>query len=57
MGAIRLWEWRGAIVNCLTHRQHRDRAYFATYYKWFGLNGPIGVELILEDLRQFLLKS
>lgn len=34
-----------------------DRVYFATYYKWNGLNGPTGTKLILEQLRDFLLIS
>ncbi|NEQ86600.1 MAG: iron-siderophore ABC transporter substrate-binding protein, partial [Moorea sp. SIO2I5] len=34
-----------------------NRVYFATYYKWNGLNGPIGAELVLKQLRQFLSKN
>ena len=47
------WE-ENAIAQSLTASQE-NRVYFATYYKWNGLNGPIGAELILEQLRQFLL--
>ncbi|NET38166.1 MAG: ABC transporter substrate-binding protein [Cyanothece sp. SIO1E1] len=43
-----------AIAQSLTASQE-NRVYFATFYKWNGLNGPIGTELILEQLRQFLL--
>ena len=46
------WE-ANAIAQSLTASQE-NRVYFATYYKWNGLNGPIGAELILEQLRQFL---
>ena len=47
------WE-ANAIAQSLTASQE-NRVYFATYYKWNGLNGPIGAELILGQLRQFLL--
>ena len=49
------WE-TNEIAQSLTASQE-NRVYFATYYKWNGLNGPIGAELILEQLRQFLLKD
>lgn len=49
------WE-ASAIAQSLTASQE-NRVYFATAYKWFGLNGPIGAELILEQLRQFLLPN
>ncbi|NEQ42341.1 MAG: iron-siderophore ABC transporter substrate-binding protein [Leptolyngbya sp. SIOISBB] len=48
------WE-ANAIAQSLTASQ-ADRVYFATFYKWNGLNGAIGAELILKDLRQFLLE-
>ncbi|MDJ0658640.1 MAG: iron-siderophore ABC transporter substrate-binding protein [Crocosphaera sp.] len=32
-----------------------DRVYFTTYYLWNGLNGPNGTQLILNELREFLL--
>ncbi|NER79551.1 MAG: iron-siderophore ABC transporter substrate-binding protein [Leptolyngbya sp. SIO1D8] len=47
------WEASG-IAQSLTASQE-NRVYFATFYKWNALNGPIGAELILEDLRQFFL--
>lgn len=47
------WQTNG-IAQSLTASQE-NRVYFATYYKWNGLNGPIGAELILEQLRQFFL--
>lgn len=50
-------DWQeNAIAQSLTASQE-DRVYFATFYKWNGLNGPIGIELILEQLRQFLLNQ
>ncbi|MEM1256788.1 MAG: hypothetical protein AAGI69_30520 [Cyanobacteria bacterium P01_H01_bin.21] len=42
------------IAQSLTASQE-NRVYFATFYKWNGLNGPISAELILEQLRQFFL--
>jgi iron complex transport system substrate-binding protein len=33
----------------------QSRVFFTTYYLWNGLNGPIGAELVIEQLRQFLL--
>ena len=44
-----------AIAQSLTASQ-ANRVYFATFYKWNGLNGPAGAELILAELRQFFLK-
>lgn len=48
------WE-NSAIAQSLTASQE-NRVYFATFYKWNGLNGPIGTELLLEQLRSFLLE-
>ena len=48
------WE-NNAIAQSLTASQ-KNRVYFATFYKWNALNGAIGAELILEDLRQFFLE-
>ncbi|MEM1280226.1 MAG: iron-siderophore ABC transporter substrate-binding protein [Cyanobacteria bacterium P01_H01_bin.152] len=42
------------IAQSLTASQE-NRVYFATFYKWNGLNGPNGAELILKELRQFFL--
>ncbi|MEO1348179.1 MAG: iron-siderophore ABC transporter substrate-binding protein [Cyanobacteria bacterium J06635_15] len=48
-------DWQeSAIAQSLTASQE-NRVYFATFYKWNALNGPIGAELILEQLRQFFL--
>ncbi|MBE7385513.1 MAG: ABC transporter substrate-binding protein [Leptolyngbya sp. SIO1E4] len=41
------------IAQSLTASQE-NRVYFTTFYKWNGLNGPMGAELIVEELRQFL---
>ena len=49
------WE-ANAIAQSLTASQE-NRVYFATFYKWNGLNGPIGAELILEQLLQFFSNS
>ncbi|MEM7061900.1 MAG: iron-siderophore ABC transporter substrate-binding protein [Cyanobacteria bacterium P01_B01_bin.77] len=47
------WE-ASAIAQSLTASQE-NRVFFATFYKWNGINGPIGAELVLEQLRQFFL--
>ncbi len=48
-------EWsKNAIAQTLKASQE-GRVYFVTYYLWNGLNGPIGTQLILEELRQLLL--
>ncbi|MEO1126378.1 MAG: ABC transporter substrate-binding protein [Cyanobacteria bacterium J06639_16] len=44
------------IAQSLTASQE-NRVYFATFYKWNGLNGPIGAELVLEQLRQFFFQN
>ncbi|WP_228055733.1 ABC transporter substrate-binding protein [Lusitaniella coriacea] len=49
------WE-ENAIAQSLTASKE-GRVYFATYAKWNGLNGPIGAELVLEQLREFLLDN
>ncbi len=49
--------WKeNAIAQSLTASKE-NRVFFATYAKWNGLNGPIGAELVLEQLREFLLQS
>ena len=47
------WEANG-IAQALTASQE-NRVFFVTFYKWNALNGPIGAELVLEDLRRFFL--
>ncbi len=42
------------IANTLEASQN-DRVYFTTYYLWNGLNGPNATQLILDELRDFLL--
>ena len=49
------WE-NNAIAQSLTASQE-NRVYFATFYKWNALNGAIGAELVLADLRQFFLSE
>lgn len=45
-----------AIAQSLQASQ-AGQIYFSTYLLWNGLNGPVGTELVLEQLRQFLLSS
>ncbi|MGD1849436.1 MAG: hypothetical protein ACFCBU_02125 [Cyanophyceae cyanobacterium] len=49
------WE-ANEIAQSLTASQ-KNRVFFATFYKWHGLTGPIGAELVLEQLRQFFLDN
>ncbi|MGP1383617.1 MAG: hypothetical protein ACTS2F_08660 [Thainema sp.] len=51
--AERSWQ-ESAIAQSLPASQ-QNRVFFTTYYLWNGLNGPIGAELVIEQLRQFLL--
>ncbi|MEM9807401.1 MAG: iron-siderophore ABC transporter substrate-binding protein [Cyanobacteria bacterium P01_D01_bin.56] len=54
-GIQQSWQ-ENAIAQSLTASKE-NRVHFATYYKWNGLNGPIGTELVLEQLRQFFLEE
>lgn len=47
------WE-ENALAQSLTASQE-NRVYFATYMKWQILNGPIGTDLVLDQLQQFFL--
>ncbi|MBE9160698.1 iron-siderophore ABC transporter substrate-binding protein [Nodosilinea sp. LEGE 06152] len=51
--AQKSWQ-ENAIAQSLPASQ-QNRVFFTTYYLWNGLNGPIGAELVIEQLRQFLL--
>ncbi|MEM0980067.1 MAG: ABC transporter substrate-binding protein [Cyanobacteria bacterium P01_H01_bin.58] len=53
-GAIQQNWQANAVAQSLTASQ-ANRVYFATFYKWNGLNGALSAELILEELRQFFL--
>ncbi|NEQ42347.1 MAG: iron-siderophore ABC transporter substrate-binding protein [Leptolyngbya sp. SIOISBB] len=47
------WQ-ENAIAQALTASQE-NQVYFVPFIKWNALNGPMGAELILADLRQLLL--
>ena len=47
------WQTNNIAQSLTASRE--NRVYFATFYKWNGLNGPISAELILEQLPQFFL--
>ncbi|ERN41879.1 hypothetical protein KR51_00014810, partial [Rubidibacter lacunae KORDI 51-2] len=50
-------EWSdSAIAQSLTASQ-AGRVYFTTFFEWNFYNGPLGTELVLEQLRQFLLEN
>jgi iron complex transport system substrate-binding protein len=48
-------EWNNNAIAQTLKASKEKRVYFVTYYLWNGLNGPIGAELILNQLRQLLL--
>jgi len=48
-------EWNKNAIAQTLKASKENRVYFVTYYLWNGLNGPIGAELILNQLRQLLL--
>ena len=47
--------WQSNAIAQSLMASQANRVYFTTFYKWNGLNGVIGAELILEELRQFFL--
>ncbi|MFG6101422.1 ABC transporter substrate-binding protein [Leptothoe sp. EHU-05/26/07-4] len=47
------WE-TNEIAQALTASKE-NRVFFATFFKWNAINGPIGAELILADLHRFFL--
>jgi len=50
-------DWANNAIAQSLEASQANQVYFTPYLLWNGLNGPIGVELVLEDLRQFLLES
>ncbi len=48
-------EWNNNAIAQTLKASKQNRVYFVTYYMWNGLNGPIGAELILNQLHQLLL--
>ena len=48
-------EWNDNAIAQTLKASQEGRVYFVTYYLWNGLNGPIGAELILNELSQLLL--
>lgn len=48
-------EWKKNAIAQTLKASKENRVYFVTYYLWNGFNGPIGAELILNQLRQLLL--
>jgi iron complex transport system substrate-binding protein len=48
-------EWNNNAIAQTLKASKENRVYFVTYYLWNGLNGPIGAELILNQLRQLWL--
>ena len=45
--------WQANDIAQSLAASQENRVYFATFYQWNGLNGPIGAELILAQLRQW----
>jgi len=50
-------EWQNNAIAQSLKASQEDRVFFVTYYLWNGLNGPLGAQLILDELRQLLLSS
>ncbi len=50
-------QWNSNAIAQTLQASKEDRVYFVTLYLWRGLQGPIGTELILDELRQLLLKT
>ena len=50
-------EWNSNAIAQTLNASQEDRVYFVNYYLWSVLRGPIAAELILNELRQFLLSS
>jgi iron complex transport system substrate-binding protein len=50
-------EWRSNAIAQTLNASKEGRVYFVNYYLWSVLRGPIAAELILNELRQFLLSS
>ncbi|MEM6502751.1 MAG: iron-siderophore ABC transporter substrate-binding protein [Cyanobacteria bacterium P01_C01_bin.89] len=50
-------DWEASEIAQLLTASQEGRVFFATIYKWLGINPPIGAELVLEQLRQFFLSE
>ncbi|MEM9153009.1 MAG: iron-siderophore ABC transporter substrate-binding protein [Cyanobacteria bacterium P01_F01_bin.3] len=50
-------EWEASAIAQLLTASQEKRVFFATVYKWYILNPPIGAELVLDQLRQFFLDN
>lgn len=50
-------EWNNNAIAQTLKASKENRVYFVTYYLWNGFNGPIGAELILNQLRQLLKRA
>lgn len=48
-------KWQENAIAQKMRASQEDRVYFMTYYLWNGLRGPLGTEIILDELRQLLL--
>ncbi|MGD1903857.1 MAG: ABC transporter substrate-binding protein [Geitlerinemataceae cyanobacterium] len=48
-------DWQANPIAQSLSASRNDRVYFRTFYEWNVLNGPLGAELILQQLRQILL--
>lgn len=50
-------DWQeNAIAQSLSATK-ADRVYFGTYLLWNGLNGPIGTQLVLQEIEQLLVDN
>ena len=50
-------DWQNNPIAQSLKASKSDRVYFHTFYEWNVLNGPLGAELILTQLRESLLDN
>ena len=48
-------DWADNAISQSLTASKENQVYFTTFYEWNLFNGPMGAELILQQLRQFLL--
>ncbi len=49
-------EWRNNKIAQSLQASKNNRVFFTSFYLWNGINGPISAQMIIQELRQFLLQ-